>query len=345
MSDKLNKIEDDIRALNDIEINEYEVQDITELINKAVTNRIKIICLKTIASVAIVVGIIFLLISPLMKATNVNVKEYSENMVGENLSKLDLLLKVRMNLLSPFSHLFHTEVEDLGFGNYEIKMILHNQLMFFYSNEYQVVANVNRGDFEVVSDMYREFILLCNRYGYEIEDDYYTPQMETLYELPNSANIAARVGFKDKLSLEQVFSLFNDDDRMLEYVNIYDSSEPYELFGFKVAGKYNHKINDNNINENYPNLLYQPTKGSYLSQIDEYKQHFISNLNYLNDSELQLYSDGGHWKNFVDIVNDPNFEFISSGIEITGSKEEMIEFLETNKELIDHLAFYDIRLY
>ena len=368
MSDKLNKIEDDIRALNDIEINDNEVRDITKLINKAVNKRIKVICLKTIASVVIVVGIIFLLISPIMKAATINVKKISENIVAyedvydSSYSELTLLMKVRMDIFSPYIQSVYTTVEDDGFGNYDIRVeTWHNKED--YGGRY-VDIRIEQGKFKFINDENNDFGIMANQYNpygnTNFKDNYSTRNsdyefdhnkiIDTIKGFSDASIISATIGFKDLLLLEEVFDLFNEGNQMLQYVNVYHEI-PYRNFGFKT-GVYqiNDAILNDEINNQYPNLILDSnirrdnSNLSYHELIEEYTNHYISSINYLNDSEFNVTFED--WIDNVAIeVNDPNFIIKSEGIHIYASKKDMLKFYEDNIELINYCKINDVKMY
>ena len=181
------------------------------------------------------------------------------------------------------------------------------------------------------------------------QDEVLHDQYEVVKKLPESSIIYATIGFKEKVIIEDVFEMFKEFEDSLLYVNISEnssnSSNKYDdVFGFSLESQV-YIDQEAKYDPQYPNIILKDSDKLDVDRVDEYKQHFKSNINYLNDSKFNFNASNYKIDLIVDAVNSEEFTYPSSGVVVCMTKDEMIKFYEDNSEILLKIDFDEVKLY
>ncbi len=359
MSEKWDEIKNDIKDLSDENLdeivrNDNQIDELSKLINKEINNKVKKSFIRILTITVIGVLLLNLILSPLVKLCYVNLENYDNEIAFEEVDKMDVLLISYFNVLHPYFYGRDVEVDDLGFGKYRVNYngfdIREPRYSGANTNNY---VDVYKGNLIYPESIMNVFTVTMDPFGsvYELseQDEVLHEQYEVVKKLPESSIIYATIGFKEKVIIEDVFEMFKEFEDSLLYVNISNNGpsgygESNDVFGFSLESQV-YIDQDAKYDPLYPNIILKDSDKLDVDRVDEYKQHFKSNINYLNDSKFNFNASHFAMDLIVDAMNSEEFTYPSSGVVVCMKKDEMIKFYEDNSEILLKIDFDEVKLY
>jgi len=194
-----NKLDQELEAImNDIP----KYDDLEARINKCINRRIKRIVFRTVAIILLIVLAAVFVVSPTMNSMFFNPYEMNE---GED-KKMLSVMRDYMETNFPCKEVASLEVEEKGFGRYEIAMqVIDKSKPPINIGPPNVWVEINQGEYGSVKDSESVVVINVGRFGCDWSDQ--KEMISQIEELPKSANISLSVSDTALKSLDELRNL------------------------------------------------------------------------------------------------------------------------------------------
>lgn len=211
-----NKLDQELEAImNDIP----KYDDLEVRINKCINRRIKRIVFRTVAIILLIILAAVFVVSPTMNSMFFNPYEMNE---GED-QKMISVMRDYMETNFPYKEVASLEVEEKGFGRYEIAMqVIDKSNPPINIGPPNVWVEMNQGEYGSVKDADSLVVINVGRFGCDWNDQ--EEMISQIKELPQSADISMSVSDTTPKCLEELRNL----PAMLVWLQVYQPNVEYQ---------------------------------------------------------------------------------------------------------------------
>lgn len=299
-------------------------------IDRYIKRKIRKFTVSTVLIVLSVIAVVFLLISPGMNAYYLNPAKENKD------DTFFYTLRSYYETTHPYTELVSVDVSKKGFAEYELGMNMVNPAKEVIIGQTNVWVDVIRGKYKNWKDpeMYTSYV------GGRFDNSYINPkeELESLKELPKSANIYLSVSEKEPKNLEELKA----EEIDLFWIEVYQPN--VELFQGGLSMAQCALVKETDARENLT--------------VEELKEVYLSNLKQLIDHENIWGPLGLGWGNSYFPPNSVSArEQLEACYEdaqkltaletrnycISGKRDEVVAYLEktdVTSVTIDHVDLY-----
>lgn len=211
-----NRLDQELESImNDIP----KTDDLEAKINKCINRRIKRIVFRTVAIILLIILAAVFVVSPTMNSMFFNPYEMNE---GED-QKMISVMRDYMETNFPCKEVASLEVEEKGFGRYEIAMqVIDNSKPPINIGPPNVWVEMNQGEYGSVKDADSVVVINIGRFGCDWNDQ--KEMISQIKELPQSADISMSVSDTTLKSLEELRNL----PVMLLWLQVYQPNVEFQ---------------------------------------------------------------------------------------------------------------------
>ncbi len=331
------------QAFSDLSLDDFEIKESLK-VNKKIQNKFKRFTIITIMLTLSVLVSLQYVVFPIYHSIfyNPNTAVEGTNITNEQFS-IDMGIYTELHTPGYISD--YSDARSLGFGKYEVEVVLFNSLGGF-----TFLGEIDKGKFSrypselKIYDQKNIFYDMSGRFAYvENDGERRNNQLESeknaylehLSELPTTSKVSSFFSFKEELSMDEIVKLIDEESKVsIDWIAVRTNKSKHEKLhiGFNPKGYGLLRNKDLLPIDKYPVYELGNEKRPYNKK--SYEDHFKTLLKYMSTRNefltllnyITISNDtySGYYDEVYKYVNENGVN--SYGVLVVGSPQEIIDF-------------------
>lgn len=323
-----NKLNQELENLLD-EIPEND--EFEKRIEKYIHNRIRKVVYKTLAAIALVAILLFVLVNPIFRAGNIDPTKTNE----DEISIYYDVLRDYYETTRPYVEILSLDAEYKGLANYEVTMQVTNHRERLVVGRTNVSYDLNFGTIKNINDpqiYLANYVGRFDTYQYQSETDWILEKIEDLKKLPDSSHIYLSV----YTAQPQAIDVLKNTDISLEWIEVYQPNVEYRGgLSMALSMVQDQTESREKLSEDALIDVYCKNLKNLLEHTEMWKELSLPSTTAIYQ-DIRVLQD-----TYEDALNLT--ELKTERFTIGGEKEDIIEFLENTDIIsiqIDEITLY-----